>query len=125
MFASKVEVRLDSPVGPAEKADVGHTDRGAGGALFGLAHGRHLGPGGLVGRSGLAGGDQGVDDLGPRVDETGHGARRPEVDVVGMGHDDEDRRWGSGEVDEGHERHTVTTRDGRSARLAPRGRVGP
>ncbi len=82
---------LDPPVGVPEEVHVAHADHGGGGALLVLAQRGHLHPRhGPVRSAGLTVGDDAVGDLQPGRGERGHGARRTEVDVVGVGGDDED-----------------------------------
>ena len=86
-------------VGQAEEAHVGDTDGGGGRQLLLLPQGGQLDSIHVLGRARLAGGGDGVDDLGARGHEGGDGAGHPEVDVVGMGGDDQRLAGRGGEVD--------------------------
>jgi hypothetical protein len=84
-------VRHDHAVGVPEEPHVADAHDRGGGALLVLAQRRHLGPGHRAVRaSGLAGRGDAVRDLETGRGERGNGPRRAEVDVVGMGGDDED-----------------------------------
>ena len=87
----QLAARHDHAVRVPEEPHVADAHDGRGGALLVLAQRRHLGScHGAVRASGLAGGGDAVGDLQSGRSERGNRPGRAEVDVVGMGGDDED-----------------------------------
>ena len=83
--------RFDHAVGVPEEPHVADADHGGRGTLLVLAERRHFGPGhGAVGAAGFAARGDAVRHLEAGRGEGRHGARRAEVDVVGVRGDHQD-----------------------------------
>ena len=81
---------LDEAVGPAQEDALGDAEAGRGGLLLGLAHAAQLpGPDGVVLAALVAAGDEAEGHAPAVVGEVGGRAAAGELDVVGVGHDDE------------------------------------
>ena len=89
--AAQLVGRVELAVHVAEEAQVGDAERLGGRGLLGPADRRHLRARQVaVVAAGLAVGAQAVRHLDARVGPAGDGAARAEVDVVGVGGDDQD-----------------------------------
>ena len=82
---------VEPPVGVAQEPHIGHADLRRRGPLLALAQLGHVrSRHGAIGTAGVAVGDDAVRDSDPGFGKGGHRARRPEIDVVGVGRHDQD-----------------------------------
>ena len=112
---TQVEIGDDGSVGEAQPMELGHPDDPSRIGLFGPADLSELGAGEVRRLTGVAVGDQSIDDIDAVIDQRAGGAGRSEVDVVGMSDDDQGFR--GNEIVVAMDQFCQCSRHGRHRRL--------